>query len=174
MNTTEELTLVGISITLSLGIVNLIYNFRKEKHGNYINSITSARISYLKELRLAISNFCGAAISNSQGSSEDNSRFHSARDKELKSLGTLIKLFLTPTDNYWDKEIQQLADNIMLTQNSIEAIAYVGKLITISQYLVMLEWAGIKEEAANGELSIIKKEELNNKFIEKYKNHKNA
>jgi hypothetical protein len=38
----------------------------------------------------------------------------------------------------------------------------------------MLEWAGIKEEAANGELSIIKKEELNNKFIEKYKNHKNA
>ena len=169
MTTTETVTLIGIGLTFFVSVFNLIITFRNVRKTTFINSVTAARIKYIQDLRESISKFCALAISyNNRVYKLDKSEVW-VLHKEADSLKFLIRLYLNPEDEYWDSKIIYLIDQIMIKsdQNPTEQI---NELITITQYLLKLEWEGAKKESEIGIISDIEKRELYNRYVELHKN----
>jgi hypothetical protein len=168
MTTTETVTLIGIGLTFFIGFFNLVITFRNIRKTAFINSVTASRIKYIQELRESISKFCGLVYSynrrNSKLAAEENWKLH----KEADNLKFLIQLYLNPEDEYWDNKIVDLIDQIILNTDK-EPIEDINSLITITQYLLKLEWEGAKRESEVGIISEVEKRELYNKYVEKHK-----
>ncbi|MBS1744008.1 MAG: hypothetical protein JST81_13325 [Bacteroidetes bacterium] len=168
MSTTQIVTLIGIGLTFIVGIFNLIITFRNVRKTVFINSVTASRIKYIQELRESISKFCGLAYSY-------NNRLYKLEYKEVwelhkeaDSLKFLIRLYLNPEDEYWDNKMISLIDQIVLKSDK-DPTPSINELITITQYLLKLEWEGAKKESEVGILSDLEKKELYNKYVEKHK-----
>lgn len=168
MKTIEIVTLIGIGLTFFVGIFNLIITFRNVRKTTFINSVTASRIKYIQELRESISKFCGLAHSY-------NNRLYKLEYKEVwelhkeaDSLKFIIRLYLNPEDDYWDNKIINLIDQIVLKSDK-DPTEPINELITITQYLLKLEWEGAKRESEVGIISDIEKKELYNKYVEKHK-----
>ncbi len=168
MTTTETVTVISIGLTFFVGVLNLIITFRNVRKTAFINSVTSSRIKYIKELRESISKFCGLVYSYNNRSSKLSDDETWKLHKEADNLKFLIRLYLNPEDEYWDNKIIGLIDQIMLKtdKNPTEDI---NSLITITQYLLKLEWEGAKRESEDGIISEVEKRKLYNKYVEKHK-----
>jgi hypothetical protein len=168
MTTTEIVTLVGIGMTFFVGVFNLVITFKNARNSTFINSVTSSRIKYIQELRESISRFC--ALANSYNNRLSKLKYEQLWElhKESDTLKFLIRLYLNPEDDYWDSKIMALTDDIMLKSGK-DPTQPINELITITQYLLKLEWEGAKRESEVGILSDIEKRELYNKYVESHK-----
>lgn len=169
MSTTEIVMSIGIGLTFLIGILNLIVTFRNIKKTAFINSVTASRIKYIQELRESISKFCGLAHSYSNKIYKLEYNEVWLLHKEADNLRYLIRLYLNPEDDYWDNRIIALIDDIILKTDK-DPSQPIKELITITQYLLKLEWEGAKRESEIGIIPEIEKKELYNKYVEKHKN----
>ncbi|OXB10184.1 hypothetical protein B0A81_04010 [Flavobacterium plurextorum] len=168
MTTPEIVTLVGIGLTFLVGVFNLIITFKNVRKTAFINSVTASRIKYIQELRESISKFCGLAHSYANKIYKLEYKEVWELHKEADNLRFLIRLYLNPEDDYWDNRIISLIDQIILKSDK-DPTEPINELITITQYLLKLEWEGAKRESEIGIISEIKKRELYNKYVERHK-----
>jgi hypothetical protein len=168
MTTPEIVTLVGIVLTFIVGVFNLIITFKNVRKTAFINSVTASRIKYIQELRESISKFCGLAHSYANKIYKLEYKEVWELHKEADNLRFLIRLYLNPEDDYWDNRIISLIDQIILKSDK-DPTEPINELITITQYLLKLEWEGAKRESEIGIISEIKKRELYNKYVERHK-----
>lgn len=169
------LYLIGISLTFLVGIANIILTLRNSKKTTFINSITASRIRYIQDLRNRISEFCGLVYSYNLTYSKSN--FLGATpdkifelQREFDKLKYLIKLHLNPEDTYWDERILKLLDEIIALRDK-DPNEKIDELITITQFLLKLEWEGAKVESEKGNLSKLEKQELYRKHEELHKQY---
>jgi hypothetical protein len=168
MTVIEIVTLIGIGLTFFVGVFNLIITFRNVRKTAFINSITAARIKYIQELRENISKFCGLVYSYKYKSNLLEARDKWELHKEADNLKYLIRLYLNPEDEYWDNKIIILIDQILFESDD-DPTGSIIELITITQYLLKLEWEGAKRESEIGIISDLEKKELYNKYVERHK-----
>lgn len=168
MTTTEIVTLIGIGLTFTIGIFNLVVTFRNVRKTTFINSVTSSRIKYIQELRESISRFCALTHSYSNRISKLSYEQYWELHKESDTLKFLIRLYLNPEDDYWDSRIISLIDELMLKTDK-DPTKTINDLVTITQYLLKLEWEGAKRESEKGILPDTEKRELYNKYVELHK-----
>ncbi|MHA3788440.1 hypothetical protein ACX0HA_09545 [Flavobacterium hauense] len=170
MSNTEIVTLIGVGLTFFIGVFNLIITFRNVKKTTFINSVTASRIKYIQDLRENISRFCALAYSYNKRIYKLQKEQVWELHKEADSLKFLIRLYLNPEDKYWDNKIINLIDQILLKSGEKnDPTSSINELITITQYLLKLEWEGAKKESEIGSVSDIKKKELYNKYVELHK-----
>jgi hypothetical protein len=167
-----DATLIGIILTFIVSSVSLYIGIKNSRKTIFINSITSSRIKYIQDLRNNIGEFCGLFYSYSLLKKDDpNLSSEKLRILETSDkLKYLIKLYLNPEDKEGDSKITQLIDEIRLSidKNPKDKI---DDLITISQYLIKVEWERAKLESVKGILSEKEKEYLYKKYLHLYKNH---
>jgi len=168
MTTTETVTIIGIGLTFFVGLFNLIVTFRNVRKTAFINSVTASRIKYIQDLRESISRFCALVNSYSNRISKLSYEQLWELHKESDTLKFQIRLYLNPEDEYWDNKIISLIDQIILKTDK-DRTEQIKELITITQYLLKLEWEGAKRESEIGIISEIEKKELYNKYVERHK-----
>jgi hypothetical protein len=167
MTISELITIIGIVATFVVGVINLIVIIRNAKRNTFTSSVTSSRIRYIQDIRQSISKFCGLAhlynTKRSGLSPQQLSEIH----KEVDSLRYLIRLFLNPEDKYWDTQIMTLCDEVIKNTDMDSGALHnaIESLIKITQYLLKLEWQGIKEEANKGALTDQEKTNLYQHYV---------
>ncbi len=192
----ENLTLIaqiGVLLTFIVAVANLIFNLYNSKKTTFINSVTTSRIKYIQEIRTHIADFCSTAISWIDNN-EDKEKTSDLSQK-ANQLKFIINLYLNPEDEYWDKRMIQFIDSIIMNSNewkkyynnflkdheSADKLKYEGfekkvfseinKLVIITQYLLKLEWEGVKLESKKGLLTEIEKKEIYNKYVGLYESY---
>jgi len=170
MKTTEIVTLIGIGLTFIIGITNLIIILSNAKKTTYINSITNSRIKYIQELRNTIAELCSLVTSYKSRISKLDYADHFELLKQTNKLKYQIRLYLNPADEYWDKEMLELTNQIVI-KDDIDPQNKIDELIVITQFLLKLEWEGVKRESEKGIISELEKREMYNKYVELYKSH---
>lgn len=172
----DWVTLVGISVTLLIGIINLINGIRINKRTVFVNAITSERVKWMSELKELISEY----LSLTQYYSTKQMPTGDAQDKYLERLVYLenrIKLHL----NYIDEEDEEI--NILISKinyqifglhqyatlkteteiqefkktpdgklNKEELIESTERLVYLSRVYLKTEWEKVKREAQKGKL----------------------
>jgi hypothetical protein len=170
--TTQIVTLIGVILSFIVGAAGLWIGIKNSRKTIFINSVTTSRIKYIQDLRNNIAEFCGQfyrynlLVKNDPKLSTEKLKILESSDK----LKYLIMLYLNPEDTDWDKKIIQLIDDIRtsIDDNPIDKI---NDLITITQYLLKLEWEGAKKESQNGILSKKEKDKLYKKYLRLYEEH---
>lgn len=166
----NSLYFIGICFTVLIAGVNLYLTIRNNKRSIFTNSITSSRIKYIQDIRNSISEFCGLIntynLKDYGLDQKDLYELHKQADK----VKYLIRLYLNPEDKYWDTIIMNLIDEILLLtdKNPEEKI---NQLITVTQYLLKLEWERAKLESEKGILSKKKNKTLYLEYKNKYEMH---
>lgn len=157
MEIKDIITTVSVLIAL-ISVVFAIYNSRKSI---YINTITSARIKYLENIRNYIADFCSLAHSENK-KTEESKNFES-----ILKISFLIKLNLDknhPFDKKVIEIINKIIDQLFIGQND-NLFNEINLLIELSQDITLLEWRGIKKEAMVGILGRKKKKDLVNNHL---------
>lgn len=170
MTTQELVMLIGIALTFIVGITNLIVILTNSKKTTFINSITTSRIKYIQELRNTIAELCSLVTSYKSRISKLDYADHFELLKQTNKLKYQIRLYLNPADEYWDNKLLELTNQIVI-KDDIDPQNKIDELIVITQFLLKLEWEGVKRESEKGILSEIEKREMYNKYVELYKNH---
>ena len=172
METKDILTLLGILFSFIVGATGLIIGLRNSKKTIFINSITSSRLKYIQEIRNSIAEYCGLfygysiLMKNSTTPSTEKMEIL----KKLDNLKYQIMLYLNPEDKLWDTKIISLIDSIRGDiENNPET--KIKELIIITQYLLKIEWEGVKLESINGEISLKEKKKLNKKYFTLYQDN---
>jgi hypothetical protein len=93
--------------------------------------------------------------------------------KEADCIKFLVRLYLNPEDSYWDNAIMGLIDEILLLSDK-DPLAKIEELITLTQYLLKLEWEGAKLESISGVLPELRKKELYNKYEALHRQKRNT
>jgi len=167
MSPGECITVIGILTTLGVSVFNLINSYRHNKKTAFINSVTSSRLKYIQDLRNAVASFCGLVNSYSIRSEEITPSQKWELTKESDRLKFLIRLHLNPIDVKWDHKISPLLDEIInLTDKDPEQ--KIKDLIELTQYILKLEWEGVKLESEKGILSERAKKALSEKYMMYY------
>jgi hypothetical protein len=168
----DVITLLGIILSFLIGAAGLIISLKNSRKTIFINSITSARIKYIQEIRNSISEYCGL-IYRYNKIHNATLDFTSEQADVLKSLDKIkyqIILYLNPEDKSWDNKIiefiEAIRDGIGKDQEDT-----IRQLITLTQYLLQLEWEGAKIESKKGLLSEKEKIALSGKYYQKYLEH---
>jgi hypothetical protein len=168
--TTQDATLIAAILAFIVGLAGLWMGGKNSQKTNYINSVTSARLKYIQDLKHTISEFCGLvySYSNKLPDLTDDQLLNFQR--EADALKYLIKLHLDPENKYWDKKILRLLDDIisLTDKNPNEKIE---ELITITQYLIKLEWTGVKLESQKEILSQVEKDSNNDIHVKLYEEY---
>jgi hypothetical protein len=170
MTTTELVTLIGLGLTFTIGIANLIITIRNAKKTTFINSITTSRIKYIQELRNTIAELCSLVTSYKLRISKLDYADHFELLKQTNKLKYLIRLYLNPADEYWDNQMLALTQQIVI-KDDLDPQNKIEELIVITQFLLKLEWEGVKRESEKGIISDLEKREMYNKYVELHKNH---
>ncbi len=170
---TELVTIVGISATFVIGVTNLIVILRNARKVSYINSVTASRIKYIQDIRENIAKLCGSAHTYNLKSRSVPNEDHFNLHKEADVLKYLIRLYLNPEDQYWDQTIINGCDEVIKhTDKDLNDLnKAIDSLITITQYLLKLEWEGVKAESISGKLTKGKKDKLYNYYLAQHKKH---
>jgi hypothetical protein len=171
MKTAEFVTLVGIGLTFLVGIANLIVILKNTRKTTFINSITNSRIKYIQELRNAIAELCSLVTSYKLRAYKITQEDHFELLKQTNNLKYLIRLYLNPADKYWDDQMINLT-NLIIVKDDYDPQEKIDELITITQFLLKLEWEGVKRESEKGILSEREKKEIYDKYVELHKKHK--
>jgi hypothetical protein len=172
--TTQIFTLIGVILSFIVGAAGLWIGIRNSRKTIFINSVTTARIKYIQDLRNNIAEFCGLFF-NYELLLKSDANILKEKLKILETadkLKYLITLQLNPEDTDWDNQIIQLIDEIRLSIDN-KPTDKIKELITISQYLLKLEWEGAKRESQIGTLSKKEKAKLYRKYVRLYQQHIN-
>jgi hypothetical protein len=174
METKDILTLIGIIFTFLVGATGLVIGLLNSRKTIFINSITSSRIKYIQDIRNSISEYCGLFY-RYKILLDNDPKLSSEKLEILRSIDKLkyqIMLYLHPEDKIWDQKIIALIEDLRkkIDENPEKQIK---DLITITQYLLKLEWEGAKLESINGLVSEKVKKNLNKKYLKKYSDHIN-
>ncbi len=169
METKDVLTLMGIIFSFLVGAAGLIISLRNSRKTTFINSITSSRIKYIQDIRNSISEYCGLFYRYKLLYDSDPKLSNEKLDilKSLDKLKYQIILCLNPEDKIWDDKIIGLIETIRRDIGKDQE-QNIQKLITLTQYLLKLEWEGAKLESKKGLVSDREKENLNDKYYSKY------
>jgi len=174
METKDIVTLVGIIFTFLVGATGLFISLWNTRKTTFINAITSSRIKYIQDIRNSISEYCGLFYRYKILLDHDLT-LSNEKLEVLKSIDKLkyqIMLFLNPEDDTWDNKIIALIEELRLKIDE-NPEAQIKELITITQYLLKLEWEGAKLESRKGLVTNKEKRNLSKKYFKKYLNHKN-
>lgn len=168
----ETIPLIGI-VTLLVALLNLLILFRNARKSAFVGAVTSSRIKYIQDIRESISQFCGLAHAYNKGRTNAKPEDLINIPKEADALRHLIRLYLNPEDKYWDTKIMEFCEEVIRnTDKSINELDHsIEKLVVITQYLLKLEWQGIKEEAESGILSKKQKKKLYDSYVALYEKH---
>ncbi len=169
LDTKDILTLLGIGFSFIVGATGLIIGLRNSKKTIFINSVTTSRLKYIQDIRNSIAEYCGLfygysiLVKNSKEPSKEKMEIL----KKLDNLKYQIMLYLNPEDQLWDRKMITLIDEIRVDiENNPET--KINELIIITQYLLKLEWEGVKLESINGIISTKEKKRLNKKYYTLY------
>ena len=165
-------TLIGIVLSLVVGFTSLWIGIKNSRKTIFINSITTSRLKYIEDLRKNIAEFCGLAYAYHSSTKKETEPVKEDSIKIFK-LSCSIKLYLDPECDKFDMQIIHLLDEIS-KPNIKEPFAKIDKLITISQYLLMLEWQGVKKESKKGITSNRDISVLRNKYEQLFNNALNS
>lgn len=171
MKVAEIITVVGIGLTFVVGVTNLLVILFNTKKTTFINSITTSRIKYIQELRNTIAELSGLVTSYKQRISKLSYEEHFDLLKQTNKLKYQVRLYLNPADEYWDQELLKLINEIVI-KDDIDPQNKIDELIEITQFMLKLEWEGVKRESEKGIVSDLEKRELYNKYVELHKKHK--
>lgn len=154
MSDKDAIYVIGLGITLVLGIWNLWHNHKTTRKNNFINTVTNQRIQWIEQLRQNIAAFLGLTHtwceSKIEGKPEEIEIL-----KELDRLRHLIQLRLN-ADATLDRKIAALIRKIPdLTQESQkpERKSAMNELSSLSQELLKEEWEKVKKESKDGDLN---------------------
>lgn len=169
---TQTITLIGVILSFLVGSAGLWVGLTNSRRTNYINSITAARIKYIQEIRNRISELCGLAYSYNMTLFTSHSLAATPEkqfemQREFDRLKYLIKLHLNPNEIYWDDKMLKLVDEIIDLKED-DPKAKINELIIITQYLLKMEWDGVKLESKKGILSEVEKRKLNEEHVRLY------
>ncbi len=173
----DTLTAIGVILSLIVGSAGLWIGIRNSRKTIFINSITTARIKYIQDIKSSIAEFCGLYynyLSIKPLTNEEQLKIIAKADQ----LKYLITLQLNPEDIEWDRRIinclNEIRHHIQLEFSAIDQ-PYLDKkieeLISISQYLLKLEWEGAKRESQKGIISKKEKNKLYRKYLRLYNEH---
>jgi len=158
MNYKEYIFIIGISVTLVLGIGNIIFNFITSRKRSFINTVTSERIKWIANLRKDISNFCGLTLHYSL-KSIDNSNKEQEVIEEIDRLRYKIKLQLNPNEEESISiiklidEIPSLTDRLTIDKLINDELRIKLDILTSNtQVLLKKEWDKVKAESKKGDL----------------------
>jgi len=171
-NFIQILTAIGVILSLFIGSVGLYISYNNSRKTLFINSVTASRIKYIQELRNYISDFCGLVYNYSLLDKGDiqlsKERFEIV--KSADKLKYLIQLYLNPEDTFWDNKMMEFIDEILLLTDK-KPSEKIKELITITQYLLKLEWERAKRESQTGILNKKSGNQLYGKYVQLYKGH---
>src|ERR1022692_779046 len=148
----ELVSLISVVVSF-MGIVVAFFatrqNLKNAERTTFTGSVTSSRIRYMQDIREAISKFCGLAYSYNAGLGKLSPQEANAIRKEADSLKYLIRLYLNPEDKDWDNKIMVFCDEVIKNtdKGADDLHNAIENLVVITQYLLKLEWQGIKAEA---------------------------
>ncbi|PXX96668.1 hypothetical protein [Halomonas sp. LBP4] len=144
---------VGIFLTFSIGVWNLVLNYWHTRRTNFINTVTSQRVKWIEQLRQDISTFSGLTYTWSASSMEGKPQeFDMVR--EIDRLRHVIRLRLNPRGKH-DNRIETLLEEIPRytdPSQSAKLAAALNDLTTTTQLLLKEEWEKVKKEAECGNL----------------------
>lgn len=174
--TYNALYFIGIILSFGVGFAGVWISIRNTRKTSFINSITSARIKYIQDIRNAVSEFCGLVYSYNATLAERQQLVSISPEEELAKkkdlweiqkkydhLKYLIQLHLNVEDDYFDKIIIGLLDEI-IAKTDKNPSGKIRELIIVMQYLLKLEWEGAKLESQVGIVSKRAKKRLYNKY----------
>ncbi len=165
----DLITLVGILVSLIIGLVSIYIGFKNSKKTIFINSVTASRVRWIDTIRNTIAEFCSLAslITLDSGKVQDEKLYR------LHQLMFLIKLQLNREDDF-DSKIISIVKSIydeIYTDNQnqyMDIISKIDKLIELTQDLLKLEWEGVKAETKKGNLSNWKKRKLYKRYLKSF------
>ena len=143
---------VGLAITLFLGVMNAIANFRLSRRTTFINTVTSQRIKWIEQLRQDVSSYAGLTF---HWVSTDIEKVEKRQEllQEIDRLQHVIRLRLNPTGEE-DKNIAQCLSEIPKHTDHPEVIGkLLEQLTSATQRLLKEEWDKVKLESQHGPLS---------------------
>lgn len=152
MSWANIIAIVGVFITLALGIYNTVQQRLTTNRIKYIDTVTMERIKWLEKLRTDISRFSGLTSFWMKSLSHSEGKESHELLKEIDILRVMIKLRLNP-DGKYDKEIIKLLDIIPTLTNGVaikEIDSKLGELTQVSQKLLKVEWERVKDESKKG------------------------
>ena len=171
---TQIITLMGVILSFIVGVVGLWIGIRNSRKTIFINSVTASRIKYIYDLKSSIAEFCILANNyfllerDIEKTSPAEKLYEIRREFKCKYL---IQLNLNPEDTEWDKRIISLLEEIVAQGGTTDPQKKINELITITQYLLKLEWEGAKLESQRGILSKKEKNKLYRKYLRLYEEH---
>lgn len=144
---------ISIVLAFSLGVWNLLVNYRNTRRTNFINTVTSHRVKWIEQLRQDISTYAGLTYTWSASRMEGNpEEFEIVR--EVDRLRHVIRLRVNPNGVH-DQEIESLLDEIPKYTDPIQSAKLsdaLNRLATTTQLLLKEEWEKVKREAEHGNL----------------------
>lgn len=174
---TALITIIGLTLTFLVGLANIIVTIHNARKSTYVNTITTARIKYIQDLREVVSNFCAMAASknNRQNLPLDNKEYLQL-EIEANKLKYLLWLHLNPEDNNWDEKMIELVDDIHSLylrdlKDMGDLIQKLEDLRILTQYLLKYEWEGAKFESKRGIITTYKKNKLYEKNLKQYEKY---
>ena len=153
-------TLIGITLTFIVGVINIIVTLRQSNKNTFINTITIARKEYLSMLRKTVAEFCAIAVDENKD------------DVKLIDLSYQLKMFMNPAGypDCWDGEAIKLIDRIVQVKNENKKND-IDKLVALMQSWLALEWHGMTNEGKQGILNKKEKNKLRDKFYNEYQKY---
>jgi hypothetical protein len=164
MEPKDWITIIGISATFLLGIVNIIISITNNSRAVFVNSVTRLRSEWLKELKINISNYYTLCI-----------RLRHSREpdvmeciKELQQITACVSLNLNPEDEDDNKLVDRMEKiNTIIIQHFQSFCSddfgldnELDLLFNEMKQYSKLEWEGIKLESRKGSLGSNDKKKL--------------
>jgi len=160
----DFITLIGILVSLLIGLISIYIGFKNSKKTIFINSVTASRTKWIDTIRSTLAEFCSLAslISMDNGNKQDERMY------KLYQLIYLIKLQLNRNDQF-DSKIIELIDliekDLYKSKQDNTLDSKIDELIHLSQDLLKLEWEGVKAETKKGDLSKREKRKLYRRYL---------
>lgn len=166
MEIDKIITLTGIFVSLIIGLTSMYIGVRNSKKTIFINSITSSRIKWMDTIRNTIAEYCSlTSLISILPTNEQTEKLI-----KLEQLRYLIKLQFH-RDEKFDMLVINSLDSIYESSfkgDFTNTTKQINDLINITQDLLKLEWAGVKEETKKGNLSNREKKKLTRLHLKDY------
>ena len=143
---------VGLVVTLFLGVMNAIANFRLSRRTTFINTVTSQRIKWIEQLRQDVSSYAGLTFHWVSTDLQDGSKRQELL-QEIDRLQHVIRLRLNPSGEEDKKIAHYLAEIPKHTDRSDVISTLLEDLTAATQRLLKEEWDKVKMESQHGPLS---------------------
>jgi len=153
LDSKELIYVIGILVTLGLGVWNLVQNHKSSRKVSFINTVTSQRVQWLEQIRQDVAKFVGLTHHWTRIESTDSTEADQVL-REIDQLRYVIRLRLNPDDTA-DRKIAKLVKRIPeLTSRSSrgELFDALDELTVATQEMLKAEWEKVKQESKDGDV----------------------